>query len=114
MPRREAAYGVHHKLAGYSLDPTNEVGRPKAIGFERILGITIDDIDYLEAAILDGARATSIVSVRENPPHGIGCVVDLQVRGLHDKRNRVVRVRTVWLLADASASPRLVTAYPKP
>lgn len=40
------------KLATYSLDVTNKDGAPKARGFELILGITIDAIDYLEAQIL--------------------------------------------------------------
>jgi hypothetical protein len=114
LPRAEAAYGVRDKLAGYSLDPTHEVGGAKAAGFERILGITIDDIDYFEAVVLDGVQVTPVGSVCDNPPHGISCTVDLQVRGLRDKRDRVARVRTVWLLADADAPPRLVTAYPKP
>jgi hypothetical protein len=105
---------VRDKLAGYSLDPTHEVGGHKANGFERILGITIDDIDYLEAVILDHVQTTPLGSVRDSPLHGVSCVVDLGVRGLRDKADRFARVRTVWLLADADASSRLVTAYVKP
>jgi hypothetical protein len=52
LPRGAEAFGVRYKLATYSLDITNEVGAPKARGFEKILGITIDAIDYLEAQIL--------------------------------------------------------------
>ena len=41
-------------LATYSMDVNHKKGGPKARGFERILGITIEDIDYLEAEILAG------------------------------------------------------------
>jgi hypothetical protein len=33
------------------LDFTSEPGAPKARGFEQILGITLDAIEYLEGAI---------------------------------------------------------------
>jgi hypothetical protein len=52
LPRGAEAFGVRYKLATYSLDITNDDGGPKARGFELILGITIDAIDYLEAQIL--------------------------------------------------------------
>jgi hypothetical protein len=40
--------------------------------------------------------------VRNNPPHGINCVVAVPVRGLVSKSERVVAVRTVWLITDTS------------
>jgi hypothetical protein len=113
LPHREAAFGVRDKLAGYVLNQRNEIGGAKARGFERILGITVDDIDYLEATILDAVETAPIDSIRDNSPYGVNCVVDVQVRGLRDKSGRMLRVRTVWLLADASTPPRLVSAYPK-
>ncbi len=54
LPRAADAIGVRRKLADYSLDVTHEYGGPKARGFSLILGVTIDDLDYLEAAIRDG------------------------------------------------------------
>ena len=114
LPHREAAFGVHDKLATYSLDVTHEDGGAKARGFALILGIAIEDVDYLEAAILDGIQTATIGSVRASPPHGVICVVDTPVRGLNEKKARVIKVRTAWLIVDASTPPRLVTAYLKP
>ncbi len=54
LPRAAEAFGVHVKLATYSLDVSHKKGGPKARGFERILGITIDAIEYLEGAIYTG------------------------------------------------------------
>jgi hypothetical protein len=112
LPRATEAFGVRVKLETYSLDLTHKDGRPKARGFERILGITITDIDYLEAMILDGAQITPISSVSDNPPYGVNCVVDMPIHGIRDKSDRVLTVRTVWEIADANTPPRLVSAYP--
>jgi hypothetical protein len=114
LPRGEAAVGVHDKLATYSLDMTNEIGRHKARGFELILGVTIEDIDYLKDAIQTGILAVPVSAVRANLPWGVNCVVMVPVRGLGEKRERVVNVRTVWELVSIETPPRLVNAYLKP
>jgi hypothetical protein len=114
LPRAAEAFGVRYKLATYSLDVTNEVGGPKARGFEAILGITIDAIDYLEAQIMARILDTPLSDVRNNPPYGINCVVDMPIRGIGAHGQRIVNVRTAWLISTTDDPPRLVSAYPKP
>lgn len=114
LPRAAEAFGVRYKLETYSLDVTHKRGGPKARGFERILGITIDAIDYLEAQILARILDTPIHEVRDNAPYGIKCTVDIQVSGIGAKSDRVVNVRTVWAFDRPDAPPRLANAYPKP
>ncbi len=114
LPRAAEAIGVRDKLLRYSLDLTNEIGKPKARGFERILGITIEDVDYLESAIRAGILTLPVSTVRDNPPWGLKCVVNVPVYGLREKRGRVINVRTVWEIAGSDAPPRLVNAYLKP
>jgi hypothetical protein len=114
LPRAAEAIGVRVKLQTYSLDVTNKDGAPKARGFELVLGITIDAIDYLEAQILARILDTPVTKIRDNPPHGINYVVDIQVRGIGAKADRVITVRTVWIISDPDDPPRLVTALPKP
>lgn len=114
IPRATDAFGLRIKLATYSLDVTNKDGAPKARGFEMILGITIDAIDYLEAQILARLLDTPVTTIRDNQPHGINYVVDIQVRGIGAKADRVATVRTVWIISDPGDPPRLVTALPKP
>jgi len=106
--------GIRRKLLLYSLDMTNQFGRHKAVGFERILGITINDIDYLETAIREGVTAAPVRATRDRAPYGVNAVVEVPVRGLRGKRDRVVRVRTVWRLAGPGRAPQLTTAFPKP
>jgi hypothetical protein len=113
LPDPDQAIGVRRKLAGYSLNLDNEVGGPKARGFERILGITIEHIDYLEGAIYAGILLVPVSSVRETP-YGINCVVMVPLRGRGPKSGRVVNLRTAWQLAYHGAAPRLASAYLKP
>lgn len=114
LPRAAEAAGVRRKLAGYSLDHTNEIGAPKARGFQRMLDITVEDIDYLEGAIHTGILTAPIGSMRPNPPWGVNCVVVVPLRGRREKASRVLPLRTVWLLADQITPPQIVNAYLKP
>jgi hypothetical protein len=114
LPRAREAFDVQKKLAGYSLNMSHEHGGPKALGFKLILGITLDDLDYLARSIEAGIVFAPIESVRFNPPHGVNCSVVVPVRGLHEKSMRIVDVRTVWELVRQDAPPRLVSAFPRP
>ena len=72
LPRAAEAFGVRYKLETYTLDITHKDGGPKARGFLVILGITLRDIDYLEAeimaGILDAQTITSPPTIAFNPP----------------------------------------------
>jgi hypothetical protein len=113
LPRATEAFGVRYKLETYSLDPTHKRGGPKARGFELILGITIDAIEYLETQILTRILDTPVREVRDNTPYGVKCTIDIQVSGIGAKADRVATVRTVWALDRPGAAPRLVNAFPK-
>jgi hypothetical protein len=113
LPRAAEAFGVRVKLETYSLDLTHMDGGPKALGFKLILGITIDAIDYLEGQIMARVLDTPVSEVRDNPPYGVNCVVNIQVRGIGAQADRVINVRTAWLISTARDPPRLVSAYPK-
>jgi hypothetical protein len=114
LPRGAEAFGVRRKLATYSLDLTHDDGGPKARGFELVLGITIDAVDYLEAQILARVLDTPVSDIRNSPPYGVKYVVDMQVPGIGAKADRVATVRTAWIISAPGDPPRLVTAYPNP
>jgi hypothetical protein len=65
---------VSYKLVTYSLNPAHPDGGPKAHGFARILGITIDAIDHLQGEIEPAIHFAPIRSVRVNQAgtHGLG------------------------------------------
>jgi len=86
-------------------------GGPKARRFERLLGITNPAAGYLEGQIKARLLDTPAIAVRENPPHGVNCAVDVPVRGIGAKADRVITVRTIWIYETPDAAPRLVSAY---
>jgi hypothetical protein len=111
LPRADEVHGIETKLAAYCLNLDHEVGGPKALGFLQILGIKLDDADYLAEELRAGVRVARISDVRDNGPFGILCEVRVPVRGLRDRSDRIVAVTTSWELRDADDRPRLVTAY---
>ena len=102
---------MRDKLLRYALNPEHASGGPKAEGFERILGITAEHVEQLEAAIEHAILEQPISGVRVKPPYGVHCEVQIEIGGLGDKSDRVAEVITAWELADPQAAPRLVNAY---
>jgi hypothetical protein len=113
LPLAAEAFGVRYKLETYSLNVAHEDGGPKALGFELILGITLDAIGYLEAQILARILDTPVSILRDNAPYGVMCTVDMPIGGVDAKADRIANVRTIWALDSPGAPPRLVSAYPK-
>jgi hypothetical protein len=111
LPRAENAYGIHEKLAGYSLNLEHADGRHKAVLFEAVLDITAADADYLAESLIAGIADTPIRAVRENAPHGYLCEVRISVRGLRARSDRTAIVLSVWEIAWDGDAPRLVTAW---
>lgn len=114
MPQAKEVVGIRRKLLDYSLNPAHKRGGPKARGFEQVLGITVDHVDHLEAEIRAGILIVPVGSIRGTIPIGFNCVVDVPIGGLGAKSRRLITVRTVWLLTDETAAPRMTTAFVRP
>lgn len=111
LPRAEEAYGIHEKLAGYSLKTGHEDGGPKAAAFARILGITDADLNHLARELLEGVREVAVSGIRDGGEHGMHCQVIVRVRGLGAHTDRVANVLTAWEIRWDGDVPRLVTAF---
>jgi hypothetical protein len=109
LPEAEKAYGVHDKLARYSLDSGHP--RRKAEAFAHALAVTGDDLEYVADALLAGVRTTPVSGVRPAGPHGFHCEVIVQMRGIRDRADRVANVLTAWQIRRQGDPPRLITAY---
>ena len=114
LPHAEEAIGVQDKLVGYSLNESHGRGGPKARGFALILGITVESIDYLSAAIYTGIRQHPIKAVATKKPYGFHCVVEIPLHGVGSYSHRVATLRTVWELGGPLRPPRLISAFPRP
>lgn len=111
LPNADRAYGVHEKLAGYSLRLDHPGRGEKAEGFARVLAITADDLVYLTEALLSGVRTTPVSRVRPAGEYGSHCEVIVPVRGLRDRADRIANVLTAWQIRREGDPPRLITAY---
>lgn len=103
---------MRRKLTTYSLAMDHEKGRPKAVMFERRLGITLAEVEHLAMEILRGVRRAPVTRSWLTP-YGAQCQVRVPVQGVGLHRGRVTAVTTGWQLRYVEDRPRLVTAYIK-
>lgn len=107
LPNRKQAYIPRSKLEDYLLSETHAVGRAKA-KFFRMFGFDEHNIDFLEKGLLTIAHNEDVSAVVSSP-HGEKYIVD---GTLHTPINRLIRVKTVWIVDKGQDKPRFVTAQP--
>lgn len=95
------------KLAGYLLNRDHAKGRSKAKFFERELGITSPDSDFLQSQLIDALRAAPLIDVRLDG-HGIRFGALLPVKG---RNGRTATIETAWIVRSGERAS-LVTAFP--
>jgi hypothetical protein len=105
LPRAAHCWHEQTKLLGWVLNPVGH-GRE----WERVFHVTATDHELVWAALAAAAIGAEIIEVRDRGPNGIACGVEAEVT--IGERN--ARVTISWHYADASAAPRLATAYPSP
>lgn len=101
---------IVEKLTAYHLDLDHEVGRPRAQGFPRALGIGIDDVGQLADQLRDGLGSAHVSDVRDDAPFGVLCEVPIPVRGLRSRADRKIEVTASWELRETGGPPRPITA----
>jgi hypothetical protein len=111
LPRARVAYGVESKLRAYSLNTEHEIGAHKARVFRRMLGIGLDDVEYLVDQLLVGIGDAPISDVRDNAPYGVLCEVVVSVQGIGAAAGSAASVTTSWEYRSPEDAPRLVSAY---
>lgn len=107
MPDASEAVIEKEKLVGYVLNVAHETGRLKARLFERLLGISAADWEFLSDQFKEGiARADTLLKVRSSD-HGVHYHAVVPITG----RNGVTKpVVSAWEVSPGG-SPRLTTAY---
>ena len=76
-----------------------------------MLGIDLDDVEYLTDQLLAGVHVLVISDVRDNAPYGVLCEVLVSVPGLGAAVGRTLSVTTSWEYRSPEDAPRLVSAY---
>ena len=108
LPNASAAIIDPAKVRDYLLSHQHPVGRFKAIVFEA-LGYRSDDWARLHDDLIAIAHSQPARAV-ESGPFGQKFVIGATLKG---PNGRTARITSVWLLANDSAAPRLITAYPE-
>ena len=106
LPNPDYAIIDAQKLAGYCLNPEHTDGQHKAIVFQSALGIGVDEIKELKAALLQAVQMHDAVPAKSNQ-YGQKYVVDFVMTRL-DKQ---AMIRSVRIVRDDEGFPRLVTCY---
>ena len=107
LPAADQAIIEPAKVRDYLLSPAHPIGRAKA-HFFRALGFTQDGWSQLQDALLALARTGDAV-LGERNAFGQKYVVRGILRG---PSGRIAETVTVWIVLEAEAVPRFVTAYP--
>lgn len=106
LPNAEQAYVEQSKLDGYLLDPDHRVGAPK-LRFLESFGFSRAEPEKVCAALIahGGAHEASVISTR----FGVKYEVD---GPLLTPTGEAPWVRTIWLIGDGDARPRLISMKP--
>lgn len=107
LPFHKNAYIPKAKLEEYLLSQSHVVGRFKAKFFSS-LGFDQTNIDKLEKLLLVIAQSTEVKEVIRSE-YGKKYIIDGKMKTPKDK---VVKIRTVWIIEGDQKTPRFLTAYP--
>ena len=106
LPNAHRAVVDIAKLRDYCLNPDHPRGRHKARVFAAVLGLTADNAEMLQEALLDAARDYQAAG-GENDAFGARFVVDFEMDG----PAATVRVRSSWIVRASEDFPRLTSCY---
>jgi hypothetical protein len=108
LPHADHAIVDEAKICDYLLSETHPVGRFKARVF-RSLGYTIEAWTRLRDDLLHHGQ-TGVVERTLSSTYGMRVVISARLEGPNGTSKQF---RTIWLIADHSNQPRLITAFPE-
>jgi hypothetical protein len=107
LPHADHAVVDEAKICDYLLSTAHPVGRFKARVFLS-LGYTIETWTRLHDDLLHHGR-TGVVQRIERSAYGMKVVISARLEGPNGTSKQF---RTIWLIANHSIQPRLITAFP--
>lgn len=106
LPNAHRAFVDIAKLRDYSLSSRHADGKHKARVFAAALALAIEDAEWLRDQLLRAARDHNCQPGRSSV-YGQRYVLDF----VASRRDRSVKVRSVWLVRQGEDFPRLITCY---
>ncbi|MDR0919005.1 MAG: hypothetical protein LBM93_07100 [Oscillospiraceae bacterium] len=98
-----------HKIEDYILNPNHELGKHKAKIFEKELGITKEDSEYLIKQIKENLTENNMELIKEDK-WGKHYRADINIKGLNDK---IKNIRINLIKEKGQERIRMTTAYVK-
>lgn len=106
LPHIDLAQLDIRKLRDYCLDDSHLIGRHKARLFRAALNLTRSDAEWLRQQILELVRTADAQEIAKDV-FGTRYRADIEIA----RHGRRAMVRTIWILATDSRSPRFVTCW---
>jgi len=106
LPNGERAVIPMAKLRGYCLNPEHAEGRHKARVFASALGMTADDAEELQVALLAAARNDEAVA-GEQDQYGQRYTIDFVL----SRAGRTATLRSGWIIRNSEDFARLTSCY---
>lgn len=106
LPNADQAYVDPNRLRQYVLNHDHPEGRHKARVFQSALGITIDDVEYLQNLLLQKARSEE-ASAGSLDQFGQRYRLDFQLT----TEIGTAQIRSAWIIRDNEIFPRFLTCY---
>ena len=107
IPNAERAVVDVRKLRDYCLNSTHDQGKHKARLFESMLGMTASDAEELRRILLEVIK-THEVQLGRRDDYGQRYTLDFML----EWGERSATIRSGWIIAHGSDTPRLTTCYP--
>jgi hypothetical protein len=106
LPNSEAAYIDIRKLRDYSLNPNHDRGKHKARLFLAILGLDTDEVEELQALILEAIQVYEAIPA-DTDDYGQRYIVDFPLT----RNQNTANIRTTWIIRPDETFPRLTSCY---
>jgi hypothetical protein len=107
VPFAENAVVDIRKLHDYCLNPLHDEGKHKARLFAAALGMTVDEAEDLQEALIE-AITTNEAQLGRGDEFGQRYTVDFVLSW----QGRQATIRSGWIIEHDSETPRLTTCYP--
>lgn len=109
VPNCQNAEVPESKIVNYLLSPGHPEGGPKARFFFEC-GFTVESWSVLASALIKQVNENDYVNA-EKGKHGTKYIV---IASIESPKGTTIAVKTIWMIAEGTQHPRLITAYPAP
>ncbi len=106
LPNAQSAYIPDEKLYDYCLSESHPVGKHKALVFKEVLGITIENAEVLQKAIMQAILEKEAI-FQKATKFGTLYIVDFEL--VNEERSAIVR--SAWVIPNDDSRPRMTSCY---